>query len=129
MALCCGCDDRLVLGDGVAYASKHLGVKYVVNMATLTGAQGIATGKRHAAVYTNDEALETTAIAVGRSSGDLVHPLVYAPEFFQIEFKSAVADMKNSVMDRANAQPSCAGQFIGEHTLQALPRVWGSMMR
>jgi hypothetical protein len=26
-----------------------------------------------------------------------------------------VADMKNSVADRGNAQSSCAGQFIGNH--------------
>jgi probable aminopeptidase NPEPL1 len=26
-----------------------------------------------------------------------------------------VADMKNSVADRSNAQASCAGQFIGNH--------------
>ena len=47
--------------------------------------------------------------------GDLVHPLPYCPEFFRSEFKSAVADMKNSVADRGNAQSSCAGQFIGNH--------------
>ena len=38
----------------------------------------------------------------------------YAPEFFVPEFASAVADMKNSVACRSNAQASCAGQFIGE---------------
>ncbi len=50
-----------------------------------------------------------------RASGDLLHPLPYCPEFFKTEFKSQVADMKNSVKDRMNAQSSCAGQFIGEH--------------
>ena len=31
----------------------------------------------------------------------------------QSEFRSAVADMKNSVASRENAQCSCAAQFIG----------------
>jgi probable aminopeptidase NPEPL1 len=31
---------RLVLGDGVAYAAKHLSPHTVIDMATLTGAQG-----------------------------------------------------------------------------------------
>ena len=33
----------------------------------------------------------------GRSSGDLVFPLVFCPELHFSEFNSAVADMKNSV--------------------------------
>jgi probable aminopeptidase NPEPL1 len=33
---------------------------------------------------------------------------LYAPELLRAEFKSQVADMKNSVKDRANAQASCA---------------------
>ncbi|CAM9957381.1 unnamed protein product, partial [Ectocarpus fasciculatus] len=55
------------------------------------------------------------AVECGRSSGDLVHPVVYCPEFFSEEFRSTVADMKNSVADRSNAQVSCAGQFIANH--------------
>jgi probable aminopeptidase NPEPL1 len=41
--------------------------------------------------------------------------LPYCPEFFAPEFASVVADMKNSVACRTNAQSSCAGQFIGNH--------------
>ena len=51
----------------------------------------------------------------GYASGDLVHPLMFAPEFYKREFRSAVADMKNSVRNRANAQSSCAAQFIWWH--------------
>ncbi len=108
-------EGRLVLGDGVAYAVKHLNPEIVLDMATLTGAQGVATGKRHAAVYCNDEFLESTLVTVGKETGDLAFPVPYAPEFFQKEFASAVADMKNSATSRENAQCSCAGEFIGSH--------------
>jgi probable aminopeptidase NPEPL1 len=108
-------EGRLVLADGCSFASKHLNPKIIIDIATLTGAQGIATGKRHAAIYCNDEWLEDLAVRVGRESGDLTHPLPYCPEFFKPEFASAVADMKNSVKDRSNAQSACAGQFIGNH--------------
>jgi probable aminopeptidase NPEPL1 len=108
-------EGRLVLGDGVAYASKHLQPDIIVDLATLTGAQLVATGRKHAGIMSNDEDLERQAVQAGRQSGDLVHPLPYCPEFFRGEFKSQVADMKNSVKDRANAQSSCAGQFVGEH--------------
>lgn len=42
---------------------------------------------------------------------------------FQLEFKSAVADMRNSVADRMNAQTSCAGQFVYSH-IQDLDLAW-----
>lgn len=108
-------EGRLVLGDGCAYAARHLNPSHIIDMATLTGAQGVATGQRHGAVYTNDEDFEQLAVRMGKLSGDLVHPIPYAPEFFVPEFASAIADMKNSVACRANAQASCAGQFIGNH--------------
>jgi probable aminopeptidase NPEPL1 len=108
-------EGRLVLADGVAYASKHLSPDVICDLATLTGAQLLSTGKRHAAIVCSDEALEGRAVVAGRSSGDLVHPLPYVPEFFRKEFRSVVADMKNSVKDRMNAQASCAGQFVAEH--------------
>jgi len=108
-------EGRLVLGDGVAYASKHLDASVIVDLATLTGAQLVATGRRHAAIVCNDDALEARAIAAGKSCGDLVHPLPFVPEFYREEFASKVADLKNSVKDRMNAQSSCAAQFVHEH--------------
>eukprot|EP00611_Tribonema_gayanum_P020540 TRINITY_DN3764_c0_g2_i1.p1 TRINITY_DN3764_c0_g2~~TRINITY_DN3764_c0_g2_i1.p1 ORF type:complete len:261 (-),score=96.21 TRINITY_DN3764_c0_g2_i1:226-1008(-) len=108
-------EGRLVLADGVAWAAKQLQPAVIVDMATLTGAQGVATGHRHAAIYCNDEKLEAAAQAAGRQCGDLTFPVPYAPEFFAAEFASAVADMKNSVACRSNAQVSCAAQFIGNH--------------
>jgi probable aminopeptidase NPEPL1 len=41
-------EGRLVLGDGVSYASKHLNPDILIDMATLTGAQMITTGLKHA---------------------------------------------------------------------------------
>ena len=108
-------EGRLVLADGVAHASKHLDPDVIIDMATLTGAQLMATGKRHAGIVSNDEELEDRCVKAGRASGDLVHPLPYVPEFYRKEFRSEVADMKNSVKDRMNAQTSCAAQFVGEH--------------
>ncbi|MBN3325164.1 PEPL1 aminopeptidase, partial [Atractosteus spatula] len=117
-------EGRLVLSDGVAYASRDLAADIILDMATLTGAQGISTGKYHAAVMTNSEEWEAACVRAGRSSGDLAHPLVYCPELHFSEFTSAVADMKNSVADRENAQSSCAGLFIGSHLGFDWPGVW-----
>ena len=41
-------------------------------MATLTGAQGISTGQYHAAILTNNDAMEDSCMKAGKNSGDLV---------------------------------------------------------
>jgi probable aminopeptidase NPEPL1 len=108
-------EGRLLLADGVSYAARTFKPDLVIDAATLTGAQLLSTGKRHAAVVSNRERVEALAVASGRRSGDLTHALPFAPELFQREFDSEVADMKNSVKDRMNAQCSCAGQFVYGH--------------
>ena len=109
-------EGRLVLADGVSYASDLTnGQGTIVDMATLTGAQMVTSGDRHASILTPSEAVERTAVSAGKASGDLVHPLLYLPEYLMDEFKSPVADMKNSVKSRTNAQCSCAGHFIEQH--------------
>jgi probable aminopeptidase NPEPL1 len=108
-------EGRLVLADGVAWVARERNPDQVVDVATLTGAQGVATGQRVAAIITNRDALESTTVQVGRKTGELVHPLPFIPEFFQSEFSSTIADMRNSVKHRNNAQVSCAAQFIYSH--------------
>ena len=53
--------------------------------------QLVATGKKHAGVLANSEALERRAVQAGLRSGDLCFPLLYAPELLFPEFKSEVA--------------------------------------
>lgn len=108
-------EGRLVLADGVSYAARVLQADIILDAATLTGAQLVATGLNHAALVSDDERLEEIFVRSGRSSGDLVHPLPFAPEFYMPEFKSPLADMRNSVKDRNNAQSSCAAVFIHAH--------------
>ena len=85
-------EGRLVLSDAVAHATRHYAddCDLVVDMATLTGAQLISTGKMHGAALANTEALERQAVRAGLASGDLVYPLLYAPELLKKEFKSKV---------------------------------------
>jgi len=109
-------EGRVVLADGVAHATANIpDLDLVLDMATLTGAQLVSTGKLHAGVLANTLEAERRAMEAGRRSGDLCFPLLYAPELLKGEFESVVADMKNSVKDRGNAQASCAGHFIEAH--------------
>lgn len=108
-------EGRLVLADGCSYAAKHLNPRLVIDMATLTGAQGIATGQSHGAVLSAFEEDEVAVTKAGRNSGDLAFPIVYCPEFHRALYKSEVADMKNSVSNRMDAASSASGWFIYDH--------------
>ena len=114
-------EGRLVLADGVAWAEKNLQPDIIMNIATLTGAASTSVGKGVTAIYCNDEVLEQCAVATGRDIGELCHPLPYIPEKWKLEFRSNVADMRNSVANRSNAQSACAAQFIGNHLSQKTP--------
>lgn len=116
-------EGRLLLADGVAYASKVLKPDTIIDMATLTGAQLIATGKVHAGILCNNAGVETALMQAGLSAGETVYPMLYAPEILMPEFKSEVADMKNSCKDRMNAQSSAAGHFVEAH-LQDFSGSW-----
>ncbi len=85
-------EGRLVLSDAVAHATRHYSddCNLVVDMATLTGAQLVSTGKVHAAILANTEELEKRAVKAGLASGDLCYPLLYAPELLKDEFNSKV---------------------------------------
>ena len=105
-------EGRLLLADGCSYAARVLKADTLIDAATLTGAQGVATGAHFAAVVSNNEDVERALCDAGRSSGDQCWALPFGPEFFRSEFASPVADMRNSVKNRSNAQVSCAAEFV-----------------
>lgn len=117
-------EGRLVLADGVAYACKDLKADIIVDMATLTGAQGSNTGKLHAALLTNNEKWESATVETGKKCGDLCFPIIFAPELLFKEFKSEIADMRNSVAKPDNAACSCAGLFIHAHLGEKFEGIW-----
>ena len=116
-------EGRIVLADAVSYAARVIKADAIVDAATLTGAQLVTSGLRHASVASNRAGLESLSVSCGLESGDTVHPMLFCPELLQSEFASKVADMKNSVANRANAQAACAAQFIHEH-IADLDRPW-----
>lgn len=116
-------EGRLLLADGVSYAARDMAADLVVDIATLTGAALICTGNATSCTVSNREGVERLSVECGRAIGDLTFPLLFAPEFFHSEFPSKVADMKNSVKDRMNAQSSAAAQFV-YNQIEELDRPW-----
>ncbi len=108
-------EGRLVLADAASYVARAYGPSLVVEAATLTGAQLMATGKAHAGICASDADLESRALAAGLASGDHCLAMLWSPEHMRAEFKSKVADMRNSVADRMNASSAAAGFFVYSH--------------
>ena len=86
-------EGRLVLADVMCYA-KHLGVKRMVDIATLTGAVVVALGNRITGVMGNDQPLVDELLSAGRHMGE---PSWQLPlHDYKDMIRSNVADMKNT---------------------------------
>ncbi len=115
-------EGRLILADACSYVDKTYHPEIMIDAATLTGAQLITSGRFYGSIVTNDQGLEDHLVACGLQTGDMVHALPFAPEILLKEFESQVADLRNSVADRMNAQSACAGLFIYKHIEQTKAR-------
>ena len=88
-------EGRLILADALSYA-RSLAPRLVVDVATLTGAQGVALGERVAGlvVRPGEEALAEQVRTAAAAAGELVWPLPLFPHFAE-QLKSPVADLSN----------------------------------
>lgn len=103
-------EGRLVLADCLSYGSK-LGVDYMVDLATLTGACVVALGEFYSALYTNDDALAADIVAAANQQDEGVWRMPF-PDFYKEKLKADWAHIKN-VGGRA-AGSITAGLFLSE---------------
>jgi leucyl aminopeptidase len=87
-------EGRLVLADVLWYAQEKFDPRFMVDMATLTGAIIVALGHEHAGLFSNDDDLSQKLLAAGVSSGEKLWRLPLAREYDKL-LKSDIADMKN----------------------------------
>ena len=60
-------EGRLVLADALWYCQDRFKPKFMVDLATLTGAIMVALGKEHAGLFSNNDELAERLIRGGRS--------------------------------------------------------------
>ncbi|WP_327036519.1 leucyl aminopeptidase family protein [Micromonospora ureilytica] len=63
-------EGRLVLADALAYAVQQLKPDLLLDLATLTGANSVALGKRTAALYSENDELAAGVLAAAESAGE-----------------------------------------------------------
>ncbi|MFA5821108.1 MAG: leucyl aminopeptidase [Candidatus Gracilibacteria bacterium] len=86
-------EGRLVLADGLTYGQRY-NPKFMITIATLTGAVSVALGDRYTGLVSNDNKLSSALKKAGKATDDLVWPLPIHPDYRK-RYKSSVADLKN----------------------------------
>ena len=88
-------EGRLVLADVLWYVAKKLKPKFMVDLATLTGAIMVSLGTEHAGLFSNNDELAQRLTACGLETGEKVWRMPLAPEYDKL-IDSQFADMKNT---------------------------------
>jgi leucyl aminopeptidase len=88
-------EGRLVLADVLHYVNKRFKPKFMINLATLTGAIIVALGHEHAGLFSNDDTLADRLLKVGLATGEKVWRMPLGPEYDK-KIDSRFADMKNT---------------------------------
>jgi leucyl aminopeptidase len=87
-------EGRLVLADVLWYAEDRFKPRFMINLATLTGAIMVALGKEYAGMFSNNDKLAHELAAAGDATGEAVWRMPLAKAYDKL-IDSRFADMKN----------------------------------
>jgi leucyl aminopeptidase len=102
-------EGRLVLADVLWYVAKKFKPKFMVDLATLTGAIMVALGTEYAGLFSNNDELSERLMKVGLATGERVWRMPLGPEYDK-QIDSQFADMKNT--GTRNGGSITAAQFL-----------------
>ncbi|WP_293677095.1 leucyl aminopeptidase [uncultured Phenylobacterium sp.] len=88
-------EGRLVLADALWYCQDRFKPKFMVDLATLTGAVIIALGNDYAGCYANNEELAANLLAAAKAEDEGLWRMPL-PEAYNKQIDSMIADMKNT---------------------------------
>jgi len=88
-------EGRLVLADVLWYAKNRFKPKFMIDLATLTGAIVVALGHEHAGLFANDDRLAERLHKTGEATGERVWRMPLALAYDKL-IDSKFADMKNT---------------------------------
>ncbi len=112
-------EGRLVLADVIWYAAQRFKPKFMVDLATLTGAIIVALGQEYAGMFSNNDKLSERLTKAGLETGELVWRMPLAPEYDKM-IDSKFADMKNTGGSRWGGAVTAA-QFIKRFVDDKIP--------
>ena len=111
-------EGRMILADALAYAGRYQ-PDAVIDLATLTGAIGIALGPQAAGLFTEDDRLRERLLAAAGEAGERLWPMPMYPEYAEA-IRSDFADVKNSTAPKTAMGVSTSAKFL-QHFTEGYP--------
>lgn len=111
-------EGRLILADALAYAGRYR-PQAVIDLATLTGAIGVALGPKAAGLFCNDDRLRERLLAAAAMTGERLWPMPMYDDYAE-DIRSDVADVKNATLPVKSAGVSTSAKFL-EHFTEGYP--------
>ena len=102
-------EGRLVLADVLYYAQEKFDPKFMVDLATLTGAIIVGLGHEYAGLFSNDDGLSQKLTQAGLATGEKLWRMPL-DDAYDKQIRSEIADMKN--IGGRPAGSITAAQFI-----------------
>jgi leucyl aminopeptidase len=103
-------EGRLVLADALWYCQDRFRPRFMIDLATLTGAIIVSLGHENAGLFANNDELADRLITAGRETGEAVWRMPLG-ESYDREIDSDAADVKNISGGRAGGSITAA-QFL-----------------
>tara|TARA_Y100001970_G_C14243653_1_gene866482 strand:+ start:1479 stop:2948 length:1470 start_codon:yes stop_codon:yes gene_type:complete len=114
-------EGRLVLADALAYAEKEFKPKFIIDLATLTGAIIIALGEEYAGLFSNDDKLSEQLFKIGNTINEKVWRLPLHKNYDKL-MNSKYADVQN-INYAGGAGSITAAQFLQRFVSKEIPWV------
>lgn len=102
-------EGRLVLADVLWYCQKHFKPKFMIDLATLTGAIIVSLGSSRAGLFSNNDKLADQLFKAGEKTGEELWRLPLA-DVYDKQINSNIADMQN--IGGREAGSITAAQFL-----------------
>ena len=105
-------EGRLVLADILSWTEKKFNPKFMINLATLTGAIIVSLGHVRAGMFSNNKEISEAVFNAGEITGEKVWEMPMDEEYDNL-IKTEIADMKN--IGGPGAGSITAGCFLKRH--------------
>jgi len=112
-------EGRLVLADALTYTEEKYKPKFIVDLATLTGAIIVSLGSEYAGLFSNDDKLSNQLVNVGKKTDEKVWRMPLSKNFDKL-IDSKNADMQN-INYVGGAGSTTAAQFLQRFILNKTP--------
>jgi len=112
-------EGRLVLADALTYTEKKYKPKFIVDLATLTGAIIVSLGSEYAGLFSNDDKISDQLSKAGEKVGEKVWRMPLNDNYDKL-IDSKKADMQN-INYVGGAGSTTAAQFLQRFILNKTP--------